>query len=117
MHNLIDREALKRDVRDVVFHVADTPLSNDPASKLIFKMGELLAKKIDDAPGVDAEPVRHGRWEPVFRRNVFGEHYVEWHACSICKELALSRCENYMDDEELSNYCPNCGAKMTDGDV
>lgn len=112
MHNLIDREALKRDVRDVVFQVADTPLSNDAMSKLVFHMGELVRKKIDDAPGVDAEPVRHGRWEPVFRRNVFGEHYVEWHACSICKELALSRCENYMDDEELSNYCPNCGAKM-----
>jgi hypothetical protein len=71
-----------------------------------------IADMIDDAPAVDAEPVRHGRWEPVFRRNVFGEHYVEWHACSICKELALSRCENYMDDEELSNYCPNCGCKM-----
>jgi hypothetical protein len=71
----------------------------------IFKMVAVF-------PAVDAAPARHGRWEPVFRRNVFGEHYVEWHACSICKELALSRCENYMDDEELSNYCPSCGAKM-----
>jgi hypothetical protein len=69
-------------------------------------------EKFPDAKVGKAEPVRHGWWEPVFRSNVFGEHYVERHACSICKELALSRCENYMDDEELSNYCPNCGAKM-----
>lgn len=62
MHNLIDREALKRDVRDVVFRVADTPLSNDAMSKLVFQMGELVRKKIDEAPGVDAEPVR---WEQI----------------------------------------------------
>lgn len=103
MHNLIDREALKRDVRDVVFHVADTPLSNDPASKLIFKMGELVRKKIDDAPGVDAEPVQHGRWIGT--------------SCSNCLSDLSSWADaayGVIENGDLM-WCPHCGAKM-DGD-
>lgn len=100
INNLIDREALKRDVRDVVFQVADTPLSNDAMSKLVFQMGELLAKKIDDAPGVEAEPVRHGRWIHRMHR-IFGNTYD--YECSVCGcDYALAE----------YNYCPNCGAKM-----
>lgn len=108
MHNLIDREALKREVRDVVFQVADTPLSNDPASKLIFKMGELLAKKIDDAPGVDAEPVRHGTWETV-REKLWNLDF----------EVPIGvKCEFCGNEEpEPTNYCSFCGAKMMDGDT
>lgn len=44
---------------------------------------------IEDAPTVDAEPVRHGHWE-------------EFH-CSVCGEMGW-------DNED--KYCPNCGAKM-----
>lgn len=109
MNNLIDREALKRDVRDVVFAVADTPLSNDAMSKLVFQMGELLAKKIDDAPAVDAEPVRHGRWVWA------DDGYLR---CSLCKQKAPTTTQ-YQDEpiQTATDYCPNCGAKMTDGDV
>lgn len=49
-----------------------------------------------NAPTVDAEPVRHGKW------TIYKE-------CSECCELAL-----YNANEEfvLSKYCPHCGAKM-----
>lgn len=46
------------------------------------------------APAVDADPVRHGRWE-------HGMH------CPYCGQVDLAK----------PNYCPNCGAKMMDGDV
>ena len=47
---------------------------------------------IDNAPAVDAEPVRHGRWE-------YGMQ------CSFCKQI----------DTTKPNYCPNCGARMDGG--
>lgn len=47
---------------------------------------------INSAPAVDAEPVRHGRWE----------HGMQ---CSFCKQI----------DTTKPNYCPNCGTRM-DGD-
>lgn len=59
-----------------------------------------------------AEPVRHGVWKPVMLKNVSGQEFVYRHACSICHEYTLCEHANYDPEEELSNYCPNCGAKM-----
>lgn len=76
---------------------------------------DAMIKATQEAPAVDAEPVRHGVWKPVMLKNVFGQEFVYRHACSICHEYTLCECANYDAEEELSNYCPNCGAKM-DGD-
>ena len=60
---------------------------------------------INDAPTVDAVPVVHGRWltwEEQFpgrtprKKSMLGEF------CSTC--------HNHADN--MSDYCPNCGAKM-----
>ena len=52
---------------------------------------------IDDAPTIEAEPVKHGRWE--------------WRGFNIfCSECDFGP---YFDSTEpLYRYCPNCGAKM-----
>lgn len=50
---LIDANALKNEVLHAVFEVADTPMPNEYASKLALKMGELIQKKIDEAPTVE----------------------------------------------------------------
>ena len=47
---------------------------------------------IDNAPTVDAEPVRHGHWEE--------DMGACW--CSCCDECCDFSCA----------YCPNCGSKM-----
>lgn len=52
---------------------------------------------IDNAPTVDAEPVRHAR---LVNAHPYGE-------CSCCGEL--------IDVRSGYNYCPHCGARM-DGD-
>lgn len=54
---------------------------------------------ICEAPKVDAEPVRHGRWEMIGadkrgRGGVF--------ECTSCNGCYPYKCK----------YCPNCGAKM-----
>ena len=61
---------------------------------------------IDAQPTIEAEPVRHGRWD-------YGE-------CTNCKRNLLELCGG--EDYELSMhaefdavFCPFCGAKMDGG--
>ena len=51
-------------------------------------------KVIDEAPVIDAVPVKHGEWT-VINGCV---------SCSVCGEPNMEW-----------NYCPNCGAKMNGG--
>ena len=66
-----------------------------------------IRRRIENAPKVDAEPIRHGRWIV----------HTTWHGMfglihSECSECGFDR------NGDLSSwiFCPNCGAKM-DGDV
>ena len=54
---------------------------------------------IDNAPTIEAEPVRHGKWhvEPGIGRK-----------CSVC-DFDIGNDLDYMD---YVNYCPSCGARM-----
>lgn len=63
------------------------------------------------APAVEAEPVRHGRWEIVIvsTSNPYESEIEE--KCSIC-----GRCVQRYGAQPQDNYCPNCGAKMDGGD-
>lgn len=57
----------------------------------------LTIEDIERIPAVDAEPVKHGRWEVVHDNN--GAHHV----CPYCGEWRYH-------SKQL--YCGNCGAKM-----
>lgn len=59
-----------------------------------------LSTEIRNAETVDAEPVRHGKWEEITTHN--GCTYDYDCVCSVC---------GYSGMPEYS-YCPNCGAKM-----
>lgn len=56
-------------------------------------------KLIEDAPTVDAEPVRRGRWieKPTTVK------YFCHSECSVCSSW---------QGERWMNFCPHCGAKM-----
>ena len=58
---------------------------------------------INNANTIEAEPVKHGRWETNSDR-------PDSLICSICK------CGFDMWKHDQHNYCPNCGAKMYGGD-
>lgn len=58
-----------------------------------------LINRINHAPTVDAEPVRHGKWI----RDEFGTR------CGACGLYAY---RDKFDQPWESPYCPNCGAKM-----
>lgn len=52
---------------------------------------------VDNAPTIEAEPVRHGMWEAYP-----SDGYMR---CSNCRV-------EYLKMKILWSYCPHCGAKM-----
>ena len=62
----------------------------------LLKWKDILAV-LDEAPTIEAEPVRHGRWIHDIN-NLYG--------CSECFGRET------MSHKKLKPYCPNCGAKM-----
>lgn len=54
---------------------------------------------IEDAPTIDAEPVRHGHW---IGKPIAGYGTVR---CSACGNV-------FSENNGKWNYCPDCGAKM-----
>ena len=62
-----------------------------------FNSIETIQKWIDDAPTVDAEPVKHGEWIPKIT-----ELGTMIFRCSACQKFSNLHWA----------YCPQCGAKM-----
>ena len=62
------------------------------STEIAYKNGYALGKK---------DALKHGRWEEVIGKGIFGKRYL--------------RCSNCESENGLMihfNYCPNCGAKM-----
>lgn len=60
----------------------------------------VFADDIDATPTIEAEPVRHGRWED--------KPHKMMDECPCCSECGSFNPIKY-------RYCPNCGAKMDGG--
>lgn len=90
MARLIDADALIKAAEAKKFAIAD----NTHPYEAIRIQGRYFREVVDDAPTVDAVPVVHGRWD-IDEFGVF---------CTECKEYAI--------ENERTDYCPNCGAKM-----
>lgn len=64
---------------------------------------------LNKEPTIEAEPVRHGRWERKHQKKEFPEMHIlingTYPTCSVCgfAEMGIS---------QETNYCPNCGAIM-----
>ena len=71
--------------------------------------GCTFVKEIENAPSVDAEPVRHGRWET--KEYITEDGFDDWGV--IHHEEVCSECGKWQ--RERSKFCTNCGAKMMDG--
>ena len=82
MTRLIDADAFKKE-NERILH-CDFPYLSETT----------LEELIDEAPTIDAETVRHGKWI------VTTEGIVK---CSECKRKFILLKEN---------YCPNCGCRM-----
>ena len=100
MSEYIDRESL-------INHL------NQSAAKHYSRAVERV---IELEPAADVVPVRRGQWIPIHASELTGWNPefagcdpIEEYMCSRCGADAILSCN---DDLVLSNYCPNCGAKM-----
>lgn len=89
----------------------------DPVDDII-----LLAGGVDLIPAANAVPVVRGRWVDRYG----GKYANPLYECSECKEKAMYVFENDslgigLWKQKLTDYCPNCGARMdgerSDGNV
>lgn len=77
---------------------------------------------IEDAPTIEADPVRHGRWviekrHSVSRNPYMDDNYFASATCSECDFCIHAETKSFgYPDLNTTNYCPNCGARM-DGDA
>lgn len=62
---------------------------------------------IQELPTIDAVEAAHGRW--VKANGMMPPEYHGRKCCSVCDAFALS---DFYGRERLSDFCPNCGAKM-----
>ena len=89
---LIDADALREEL--------DSVLNWDTNNE--YNMYSDTMDAIDNAPTIEAEPVRHGEWKRgellTFAGRTASPPY-----CSECLRFAGG---------ELWTFCPNCGAKM-----
>lgn len=93
--NLIDRdELLKKAIKEKRFVFRMEDLLNEEV--IIETVYEDLARFILFTPTIEAEPVRHGRWE----RTSDGAAY-----CTACKRKMNPSQYGY-------GFCSMCGAKM-----
>ena len=128
MAEYIEREAISEEIRKYYY-------KNPPN----FSYGEGFDRGLDraqrailDAPAADVAPVRHGRWLLEANKDKVNCRWNVTAECSNCcdekKEVWAGFFPNVPDwlardtalidakSVKLSNYCPNCGAKMDGGD-
>ena len=89
---LIDADVLK----ETYFYPTNT--KNAPVLSFIS------LEEINNVPTIEAEPVRHGRWE--MKPDPYG-FFGEIPVCSECG------CTTKMRDK--TKFCPHCGARMDGG--
>mgnify|MGYP007022092144 CR=1 FL=1 len=88
MAEYIEREAMKRALRNAHLHLDETG----------------IVIEIDDIPTADVQPVKHGKWVQI---KLLQDGYKA-KECSACKATFW--------DLYPWNYCANCGAKMVGED-
>ena len=94
---LIDGTKLEKEIDDAIKEAHDD--FNYVAAQLL----EIIKQVVKKQPTIEAEPVRHGRWE--YR------HADDWMFCTACGADA----EGNYDEPLETDYCPHCGARMDGG--
>ena len=90
---------------DVLSYLPQYPLDYSFEQTQAFMKGFIqLRKYIVSCPTADVVERKHGKW----KRNYDGIFY--WWECSECHHDA------WYDREDLTNFCPNCGAQMESAD-
>lgn len=102
-------EYIEREAAVKAFNNFDAGRADSPPFTLLTP--EEFAEYLYELPAADVAPVVHGRWISWEKAG----NYVpspDRHECSVCHDAAQVLVNGL---ELLSDYCPNCGAKMDGG--
>lgn len=108
----------------VKFGVCRTNFSDDMLSITLEVLPEAIKEVLQETIVEDGEitvtPVKRGFWEPIsesemtgFNPKFAGRDPIAGYKRSNCGNEAIFSCN---DEFVLSDYCPDCGAKMDGGD-
>ena len=101
MVEYIEREAISEEIRK--YYYKNPPNSSYGEG---FDRGlDRAQRAILDAPAADVAPVRHGRWIDK------GEYAV----CTECDGRSGTQYDGVEPIPLMTQFCPNCGAKMDGG--
>lgn len=103
MTRLIDADKLKELMIEVLEHIKENPKMDGQERHIIAGI-HMLGEMIDDAPTVDAVPVRHGRW--IFIRDEGDGSGNSLYSCSECGQGDIQ------SPVVTVPYCWHCGARM-----
>lgn len=95
---LIDADKYKQTLE---YWIADIESTYDKEANAECRVILDCICQLDDAPTIDAVPVRYGRW--IVKRYAPGGRGRTVRFCSECGANNWNR---------KSNYCPNCGIRM-----
>lgn len=114
MPRLIDADALIGDVTERYCKDCNRRKGiKNGVIKTLYEIGEVpcracslddMKDTLENAPTIDAEPVRHGHW-------IFSQDDAKG-TCSCCQYPIYGKPYNGQYLITPYNYCPNCGAKM-----
>lgn len=93
MVRLIDADALKQKITMVTKQYKPNAIMERPA---------ILLEDVDEAPTIDAEPIRHGKW--IYEPKDAIEMMFTLPKCSECGFYSA----------DGMYYCSSCGARMVD---
>ena len=141
---LIDADATRKNILNLKMSQITRIKTLERFMMMEWCRAEML-KIINNAPTIDAEPVRHGRWvhskKHLWYKNKDGEvdnwqldcGYHNGPRCEVCGESFCEHCDPDWAEYECEighyvcsvcgqptktgdmNYCPHCGAKMDGG--
>ncbi|MBP3798013.1 MAG: hypothetical protein J6I46_09615 [Ruminococcus sp.] len=105
MDEYIRREAVVKEIKSRIYAADDAWESGYNTA-----MAEIM-EWIKHIPSADVQPVKHGRWIIDY-----AEGTKIYHAhCSECGKEPNNHIGGDYYIDKLSDFCPNCGARM-DGD-
>jgi len=99
---LIDVNALKDKISSIKFRVKSPEMMAG-----LVEMKAATLREIENLQTVEAEPVRQGRWIPTeYDSYADGAPVWDKYECSECGH------EHNGEEDTLTAFCPDCGAKM-----
>ena len=132
---LIDADALRnsfKDARDAIEKEHGTEREWITWNARLDTLDDVIWQIDNNFPTIEAEPVRHGRWEwhetwGDTSGHGWDEPYDAGWACSACGVDLMRYLQSHFSDipsyaecasDEMPTVerCPNCGAKMDGGD-